>query len=600
MATSSELKNPLQYTSRDFLSIISDINSDDDLVDKPNWFKRIWAGVGDVIAMYQNAIANNNYLSTAFTRDAVKKLCELIDYELSPQATSSGDLIFYLNADTVIFPLSLTVDEIKASSEGSLAVSSKKFEARTSQTVTNETEGFTTDYITNNYLTVSRVYTTGEKVRVTSDNTLPDPLTTDTDYYVIYISDTEIELATTLVNAYNGTYITLVDDGVGNHTITVYSFISTCYQQESLDAEIIVGISDGVSEWQQFDLPDLLVLEDTITVTIGVDTWTKVDTFIDSISTDKHYRLLYKTDGKSYIEFGNGDYGSIPSAVSIYVSYSYGGGVNSNITGINKINIYAGGNSDVIGVSNPAAMTGGADEESLTSAKKLAPILLKTRDRFITSEDGRALALGYSGIEQAQVNKNIYGLLSAQVLIVPSGGGNPSSALKTALQSYLIDRTVLESIDVRVEDPTYSAQSVTATVKILSGYTFSDVKNFVVLGLRLLFTEVGNELLTLYEESGISSAVDFINTKWSTSFEEVDYEQIKKLLDPLLIEDSEGRNGASYFGKTFQSSDVLGYIDTYVNGVDYLIIASPTFPITTLDSEITQDNINPTNITQIV
>ena len=51
--------NPISYTSRTFESILQDINDDDELIDKPNWFKRLIAGVGDVVSMWNNAAANN-------------------------------------------------------------------------------------------------------------------------------------------------------------------------------------------------------------------------------------------------------------------------------------------------------------------------------------------------------------------------------------------------------------------------------------------------------------------------------------------------------------------------------------------------------------
>ena len=101
------MTNPIQYTSRTFQTILSDINSDKELADKPEWFKRLIAGVGDVMSMCLDAQANNSYLETAFTRDAVKKLCQLIGYKLAVHTTSTGKLKFYL-ADTTVFTITVT------------------------------------------------------------------------------------------------------------------------------------------------------------------------------------------------------------------------------------------------------------------------------------------------------------------------------------------------------------------------------------------------------------------------------------------------------------------------------------------------------------
>jgi len=61
---------------------------------------------------------------------------------------------------------------------------------------------------------------TGTRVRLTTTGTLPAGLATATDYYVIKMSDTTFELATSYANAVAGTQINITDAGTGTHTIT--------------------------------------------------------------------------------------------------------------------------------------------------------------------------------------------------------------------------------------------------------------------------------------------------------------------------------------------------------------------------------------------
>jgi len=61
---------------------------------------------------------------------------------------------------------------------------------------------------------------TGTRVRLTTTTTLPAPLATATDYYVIRMSDGTFELATTYANAIAGTQIDITTTGTGTHTIT--------------------------------------------------------------------------------------------------------------------------------------------------------------------------------------------------------------------------------------------------------------------------------------------------------------------------------------------------------------------------------------------
>ena len=60
----------------------------------------------------------------------------------------------------------------------------------------------------------------GTRVRLTTTTTLPAPLATATDYYVIKVTDSTFKLATTYANAIAGTAINITDAGTGTHTIT--------------------------------------------------------------------------------------------------------------------------------------------------------------------------------------------------------------------------------------------------------------------------------------------------------------------------------------------------------------------------------------------
>lgn len=61
---------------------------------------------------------------------------------------------------------------------------------------------------------------TGTRVRLTTSGTLPGGLATATDYYVIKMSDTTFELATSYANAVAGTQIDITSAGTGTHTVT--------------------------------------------------------------------------------------------------------------------------------------------------------------------------------------------------------------------------------------------------------------------------------------------------------------------------------------------------------------------------------------------
>lgn len=61
---------------------------------------------------------------------------------------------------------------------------------------------------------------TGTRVRLTTTVTLPAGLSLATDYYVIRMSDTTFELASSYANALAGTQINITDAGTGTHTVS--------------------------------------------------------------------------------------------------------------------------------------------------------------------------------------------------------------------------------------------------------------------------------------------------------------------------------------------------------------------------------------------
>ena len=81
----------------------------------------------------------------------------------------------------------------------------------------------TTDVVTaTGVITVSIDIPTGTKIVFTSTTTVPAGLTASTDYWAIRQSSTTITVAETYLEAWQGTAMTLTDQGTGTHTVTAY------------------------------------------------------------------------------------------------------------------------------------------------------------------------------------------------------------------------------------------------------------------------------------------------------------------------------------------------------------------------------------------
>jgi hypothetical protein len=254
----------------------------------------------------------------------------------------------------------------------------------------------------------------------------------------------------------------------------------SCTQGETISNSVL-GSSEGVV---RFSVPIQRtgVIWESETVEIYYNEtwneWTRVDNFIDSTSTSIHYRV--KTDDSGYysIEFGNGINGQIPpiGVNNIRATYRVGNGTTGNVsieTIVELVNTVA----YVDSVTNAAVASGGLDEETIEHARLFAPLSIKTLDRIVTRTDIESLVEGYTSSTYGGVAKaKAYDTLGVviNVMIVPHGGGFPSSGLKTDITNYLDTRRMV-CTSIRVLDPEYQLVSVTADVYIFDGYNPSDI-----------------------------------------------------------------------------------------------------------------------------
>lgn len=94
----------------------------------------------------------------------------------------------------------------------------------TTNTITTRTATFTANDATDlcTYTSTASIPSnllTGTRVRLTTTTTLPAGLALATDYYLIKMTDSTFELATSYANAVAGTQIDITDAGTGTHTI---------------------------------------------------------------------------------------------------------------------------------------------------------------------------------------------------------------------------------------------------------------------------------------------------------------------------------------------------------------------------------------------
>lgn len=174
----------------------------------------------------------------------------------------------------------------------------------------------------------------------------------------------------------------------------------------------VLGVSNG-EPGQKFRLQNSDLLkpasaEEVIQVSVtngNWETWKQVTDFGDSTPTDKHYTL---DPISGQIEFGpvirqrdgtEPSFGAIPPRGSTIrmLRYRVGGGVRGNVAA-GRVQVLKSTLPYVTRVENRAAITGGAEAQSLDDAKLRAPARLRTRYRAVTAEDFEYLAQEVEGV----------------------------------------------------------------------------------------------------------------------------------------------------------------------------------------------------------
>jgi hypothetical protein len=155
---------------------------------------------------------------------------------------------------------------------------------------------------------------------------------------------------------------------------------------------------------QEIVLGRLPYLDGSAGITASNGTYTPVTSFLDVLAAEpRRYVELVDQDDRAHIRFGNGILGEIPLG-SLAVSYKLTNGSQGNIeTGqLSRIvdTIVDVNNDNVSGliVTNPDAITGGADRMSVAQARSLGPASLRALSRSVTRSDFETHAAEVSGV----------------------------------------------------------------------------------------------------------------------------------------------------------------------------------------------------------
>ena len=240
-------------------------------------------------------------------------------------------------------------------------------------------------------------------------------------------------------------------------------------------------------------------LDGSLSVATPQGTFTEVDSFLDSTPNDLHFLVAVDQNDRATVRFGNGVNGLPPSG-TITVTYKTGGGVVGNVDA-ERIVVIEGSFKEAFGtpvqvsVRNPNAASGGADRQSVASAKLLAPTSLRALTRTVAREDfeinarrlpGVARALMLTSNEDPSIRENSGILYVIPVSTTP--GALPTPALKNLVLKQVIEvYPCTLTFQVSVQDPVYRVVDIVARIYLRQGHAQSDVRDRIRANLTTYF-----------------------------------------------------------------------------------------------------------------
>ena len=243
--------------------------------------------------------------------------------------------------------------------------------------------------------------------------------------------------------------------------------------------------------FQRYRLTHPAVAHGTVAVEVNGIAWQAVDHFADSGPLDRHARIDLDGLDQTWLAFGDGVAGVMPPngqliAVSYLTTVGPAGNLAPHLITEVPTPIVVDGNPLTVTVDNPIAATGGAEAESHDHARRVAPATVRSTWKAVTKADYQALCEAFPGVAKAQVldlnDDTTLRIYTVRVVIAPDGGGLPSPQLKADLLAFLDARRMV-TIAVGIDDPSYRAMPVAATLYIYADQSADTVRQQALAAL---------------------------------------------------------------------------------------------------------------------
>ncbi len=289
----------------------------------------------------------------------------------------------------------------------------------------------------------------------------------------------------------NVSYLTAVDAVLlpGQNYVDV-----TAIQGEKIEAQIY---ADGSLNYS-YNIKDVNIENSNLFVYVAGALWASVTSFIASINSSKHYKLIPELDGTVTVQFGDNVFGLAPAAGSlVLIQYIKSDGLAGNVYEADRVITISSDIFDedealvsTLSVTNPDVFVGGDDEESIEEIKYEAPRVFATAGRLVTREDFVSIIENYAGVanvniwgenEETSPDYNMFNTVRLSILL--QDWQLPSTVFKQALSEYLYTLSMM-TVKYEYVEPEILYVIPTLDVKVLAGNTLSQMQNNIEAALE--------------------------------------------------------------------------------------------------------------------
>ncbi len=283
-----------------------------------------------------------------------------------------------------------------------------------------------------------------------------------------------------------------------------------------------LGVSDGTAG-QIVPLIDANIVDNSVVVYVGQGIAFTPWSYVESLTEAGPNQLVFTTtvdeEGNTSIEFGDGINGAIPPAnqvISALYRISAGAAGNLNSGTIEEVTFIPGNNiPEAIGylsVSNPSRSFGGADGDDNDQIRAKVKDAITTRRRAVTIADYAALASQVPTVGRAKAVAAVYSAVTLYLQTqnddsVTPGivSGTPTTTwteLSAEVSKYLEDKIPVGTT-VTIQPPTYVDLYVTLDVSAVPSFSNEDLEQ----ELRDVFLNPGG--LFAYENVNFGQLVAY-------------------------------------------------------------------------------------------